>query len=216
MANPHLEGLDEFFDFEQLEHDNSNQNEIQSQELGFAASLSELDSAMDWQPTGLNGSYVFAPILSNLTYDPSMHMSSELDSLNPTFLHETLGNIILAPHNLALDSATQIYPPDHQFPEEASTFDLLPSAVSTGQQESLPTPLKRNPTGTRKPASATRKGASSRIPLEAKQMLEEEFTANPYPCSWEIDIIAHQANLDVKRVRNWFNNTRARKKGSGE
>jgi hypothetical protein len=45
-------------------------------------------------------------------------------------------------------------------------------------------------------------------------MLEEEFAANPYPCSWEIDIIAHQANLDVKRVRNWYNNTRARKKNT--
>jgi hypothetical protein len=30
-----------------------------------------------------------------------------------------------------------------------------------------------------------------------------------------MDIIAHQANLDVKKVRNWFNNTRARKKGGG-
>ena len=33
--------------------------------------------------------------------------------------------------------------------------------------------------------------------------------------SWELDIIAHQANLDVKKVRNWFNNNRARKKGEG-
>jgi hypothetical protein len=67
----------------------------------------------------------------------------------------------------------------------------------------------------RKPASAKRKGPHSRIPLEAKQILEDEFTANPYPCSWEMDIIAHQANLDVKKVRNWFNNTRARQKGGG-
>ncbi|USP78466.1 uncharacterized protein yc1106_05740 [Curvularia clavata] len=63
-----------------------------------------------------------------------------------------------------------------------------------------------------KPASAKRKGTQSRIPIEAKQILEEEFAANAYPCSWEMDIIAHQANLDVKKVRNWFNNTRARKK----
>jgi hypothetical protein len=67
-----------------------------------------------------------------------------------------------------------------------------------------------------KPASAKRKEPQSRIPLEAKQILEDEFTANPYPCSWEMDIIAHQANLDVKKVRNWFNNTRARQKGGGE
>lgn len=67
-----------------------------------------------------------------------------------------------------------------------------------------------------KPASAKRKGPQSRIPLEAKQILEDEFAGNPYPCSWELDIIAHQANLDVKKVRNWYNNTRARKKGEGK
>jgi hypothetical protein len=67
-----------------------------------------------------------------------------------------------------------------------------------------------------KPASAKRKGPQSRIPLEARQILEDEFTANPYPCSWEMDIIAHQANLEVKKVKNWFNNTRARKKVEGK
>jgi hypothetical protein len=67
-----------------------------------------------------------------------------------------------------------------------------------------------------KPASAKRKGPQCRIPLEARQILEDEFAANPYPCTWELDIIAHQANLDVKKVRNWFNNTRARKKCGGE
>ena len=67
-----------------------------------------------------------------------------------------------------------------------------------------------------KPASAKRKGPQSRIPLEARQILEDEFAANPYPCTWELDIIAHQANLDVKKVRNWFNNTRARKKCGGK
>ncbi|KAH8722495.1 hypothetical protein GQ44DRAFT_622712 [Phaeosphaeriaceae sp. PMI808] len=77
------------------------------------------------------------------------------------------------------------------------------------------TPLRQSSTASRKPASAKRKGPQSRIPLEAKQILEEEFSANPYPCSWEMDIIAHQANLEVKKVRIWFNNTRARKKGDG-
>jgi hypothetical protein len=70
--------------------------------------------------------------------------------------------------------------------------------------------------GTWKPASAKRKGPQSRIPLEARQILEDEFAANPYPCTWELDVIAHQANLDVKKVRNWFNNTRARKKCEGK
>ncbi|KAF1948985.1 hypothetical protein CC80DRAFT_430145 [Byssothecium circinans] len=113
--------------------------------------------------------------------------------------------------------AIGVAPGNQQLPLEVPTTNTQ-SAVSTAFAESskqpLPAQLKRSTTLDRKPASATRKGASSRIPLEARQMLEEEFVANPYPCSWEIDIIAHQANLDVKRVRNWFNNTRARKKGS--
>lgn len=68
----------------------------------------------------------------------------------------------------------------------------------------------------RKPASARHKGASNRLSPETKQILEEEFASNPYPCSWELDIIAHQVSLDAKRVRIWFNNARARKKPAGE
>ncbi|KAF2125734.1 hypothetical protein P153DRAFT_299106 [Dothidotthia symphoricarpi CBS 119687] len=75
---------------------------------------------------------------------------------------------------------------------------------------------RQTPTVSWKPASAKHKGPQNRIPLEAKQILEDEFAANPYPCSWEMDIIAHQANLEVKKVRNWFNNTRARKKGDSQ
>ncbi|KAF2628197.1 hypothetical protein BU25DRAFT_308729, partial [Macroventuria anomochaeta] len=73
-------------------------------------------------------------------------------------------------------------------------------------------PTRHTSSASWKPASAKRKGPQSRIPLESRQILEDEFATNPYPCSWEYDIIAHQANLGVKKVRNWFNNTRARKK----
>ena len=76
-------------------------------------------------------------------------------------------------------------------------------------------PDRQASTSSWKPASAKRKGPQNRIPLESRQILEDEFATNPYPCSWEMDIIAHQASLDVKRVRNWFNNTRARKKCEG-
>ncbi|KAF2729850.1 hypothetical protein EJ04DRAFT_527467 [Polyplosphaeria fusca] len=58
---------------------------------------------------------------------------------------------------------------------------------------------------------AKRRNQQSRLPPEARQILEEKFSLNPYPCSWELDIIAHQTKLDIKRVRTWFNNTRARK-----
>jgi hypothetical protein len=107
--------------------------------------------------------------------------------------------------------------------------DVLPNPMDIHQTPTLPQleqrndgPVTQSPLPTRqtstsswKPASAKRKGPQNRIPLESRQILEDEFAANPYPCSWEMDIIAHQASLDVKRVRNWFNNTRARKKCEG-
>jgi hypothetical protein len=115
--------------------------------------------------------------------------------------------------------------------ENVSVPGILPTSQLSGQEVTVPSlidegsprsknrptvPTRQASTASWKPASAKRKGPQSRIPLEARQILEDEFVANPYPCSWEIDIIAHQANLEVKKVRNWFNNTRARKKGEGK
>lgn len=102
---------------------------------------------------------------------------------------------------------------DHSKPGNHGSQASEPSAVPPRDRPAAP--LRQASIASWKPASAKRKGPQSRIPLEARQILEDEFTANPYPCSWEMDIIAHQANLDVKKVRNWFNNTRARKKGGG-
>lgn len=96
-----------------------------------------------------------------------------------------------------------------------SKSSLTPEAPAAQPRTRPAAPLRQTSSASWKPASAKRKGPQSRIPIEARQILEDEFAANPYPCSWEMDIIAHQANLDVKKVRNWFNNTRARKKGEG-
>lgn len=117
------------------------------------------------------------------------------------------GSLIDAPHSqlgLRLSVLDQSI-----IPTDASLeLEQLPvRSVASQQQPSI---------ATWKPASAKRKGPQCRISLEARQVLEDEFAANPYPCAWELDIIAHQANLDVKKVRNWFNNTRARKKCGGE
>lgn len=103
-------------------------------------------------------------------------------------------------------------PPSYNIYEVQHTTPQVPSAADNPRGH-----LVRQSSGSqRTPASAKRKGLNTRIPLEARQMLEEEFATNPYPCGWEIDIIAHQANIDAKRVRNWFNNARARKKAPGK
>ncbi|KAF2824783.1 hypothetical protein CC86DRAFT_295586 [Ophiobolus disseminans] len=101
--------------------------------------------------------------------------------------------------------------PAVELPRQEPTTSSLPKITASSRTQPA-APLRHASTASWKPASAKRKGPQSRIPLESRQILEDEFAANPYPCGWEMDIIAHQANLEVKKVRNWFNNTRARKK----
>lgn len=101
-------------------------------------------------------------------------------------------------------------------PLDKNAFDTSDVRATHPVPPKASPPTRRTSSASWKPASAKRKGPQSRIPLESRQILEDEFATNPYPCSWEYDIIAHQANLDVKKVRNWFNNTRARKKGEGK
>ncbi len=103
-----------------------------------------------------------------------------------------------------------------QLGESTPGNDSAPASDASATRTRPTAPRRQASVTSWKPASAKRKGPQSRIPFEARQILEDEFTANPYPCSWEMDIIAHQANLDVKKVRNWFNNTRARKKCEGK
>ncbi|KAF2260941.1 hypothetical protein CC78DRAFT_619894 [Lojkania enalia] len=56
-----------------------------------------------------------------------------------------------------------------------------------------------------------KRGAQPRITLEAKRVLEEHYARAPYPTSRELDAIAQQTNLELRRVRNWFNNARSRR-----
>lgn len=55
----------------------------------------------------------------------------------------------------------------------------------------------------------------SRIPPESRSILEEHFNNDPYPTGRDIDIIAQLSNLEKKRVKNWFNNTRSRRSVQG-
>lgn len=137
-------------------------------------------------------SSLHAPSPFTLTHKTDSHMAT------PSFGQP--GGMSPSPENATNPPRTQV-----------SNHTKVTPSVMVGT--SLPT--RHASSATWKPASAKHKGPQSRIPLEARQILEDEFATNPYPCSEAIDIIAHQANLDVKKVRNWFNNTRARKKGEG-
>lgn len=207
MAGEPLDSLDEFFDFAQLEkdngiHDASRQCGFPPEAMPLQDSTMEEITSMDWQPTIPDDTGVFAAP-SAFPYDTSGPLTSDPSHLEP--ISPFIQDIPVVPqgddHAKVPSYSWQQYP----MPQEGDVFMLRQETNELSRPQ-------RSATITRKPASAKRKGPSTRIPVEARQMLEEEFAANPYPCSWEIDIIAHQANLDVKRVRNWFNNTRARKK----
>lgn len=233
MADHAPEELDEFFDFTRLEAD-MNDELAQCQPPVFpsidatcSGSL-ETHAAMEWEPTISE-----APIVLDASYLEPFQLSSGCDISQPG-----TASIPTAPHWQQQspeqnESVIGMLPPvgiatvDEMETEMAASLDYVspnhviepPLAKHTTPRTPREKPRRlplRPEADNRKPASAKHKGPSSRIPLEARQMLEDEFLTNPYPCSWEIDIIAHQASLDAKRVRNWFNNARARKKVQSE
>jgi hypothetical protein len=203
-----MDSLDEFFDFTQLEEDNNVYgNPMQAEASALDLPMLGADHAMDWQPT-------IEPMMGDMR---PFTIPLEFPLTVPG---ETTQNPF---HAVPMPSLVQNVPMDPQLSAHAHSggssysWQLPPmlreeEVVPIGQELNRNVRPYRSNTVTRKPASAKRKGPSTRLPVEARQILEEEYSNNPYPCSWEIDIIAHQANLDVKRVRNWFNNTRARKK----
>jgi hypothetical protein len=219
MASDSIDTLDEFFDFAQLEHDNGMHGASVEHEFDirdFAA-----HDGMDWQPTGLvsdgscaglpSGVYTDNSLMPNLDLIPSNDHTGPATGI-PTEAYLALGDSESSPQPQGSS-----YYGSHS--TEPTTVDsTLPTIDHVDIRVDHPTPSSQpqRSASVHKPASATRKGPSARIPVEARQMLEEEFATNPYPCSWEMDIIAHQANLDVKRVRNWYNNTRARKKHTSQ
>ncbi|EUC32973.1 hypothetical protein COCCADRAFT_97268 [Bipolaris zeicola 26-R-13] len=233
MSGNALDKMDEFFDFAALEHDSAlhaAKPSHQDQNLPFqpAANVTTMDWAtvpiaatrsvdatqrwddpMDVAPQDPSISQAGQqwPLFSVPEWSPPVNVNPTLDSTltgdsvhgeNPGPAFASFLPSTSQPESASWDSrsAIQANPP----PEVA----VLPTSPTTS--------IQQTPNANRKPASAKRKGTQSRIPIEAKQILEDEFATNAYPCSWEMDIIAHQANLDVKKVRNWFNNTRARKK----
>jgi hypothetical protein len=217
--------LDEFFDFAQLEHDNGMHGCGVEHEFDIQVFDAPLPhDGMDWHPTGAAAAGNLAALRSGAYTDDALQPSSVLSSVD---VHPSTGSLACIPTGSYLHNESVVIPPRPQRSRhdisQSSTAIATSSTLSAISRDKLhvqssspSTQPQRSATVVHKPASAKRKGPSTRIPAEARQMLEEEFAANPYPCSWEIDIIAHQANLDVKRVRNWYNNTRARKKTTGQ
>jgi hypothetical protein len=234
--------LDEFFDFARLEADNERQSFGNGQIEGLpiqAATEAELDSAMDWQYSDLIAPTAsFALPLQDfpeqhdyMIQDQAWANSDISTNVDSGLQYAAVPSISIAsvfaeqPGLWPIASPPPIDSPVSPLPLVATNAEVPHIPVESYHVQPRPTPRpsprptpqglsRQRSTNQHLPASATRKGPSSRIPVEARQVLEDEFASNPYPCSWEIDIIAHQTNLEAKRVRNWFNNTRARKKTS--
>jgi hypothetical protein len=230
--------LDEFFDFDQLDRDHGADSVNLAEDCmpmdwtdNNPLSVSTLDSVLSdelqtpsapyqdlflehahW-PLVINsdqvlpGSETYVGPIPHLVCTPPL---SRIASTQPHVVND--GH----KHMSVFDPAPKSLPAGLEVP--CMEVTTLPGTgnVTVHPRAQLPSPLRQASSASWKPASAKRKGPQGRIPFESRQILEDEFATNAYPCSWEIDIIAHQANLDVKKVRNWFNNTRARKKNGGE
>jgi hypothetical protein len=236
MASCMTDDLGEFFDFDQLDRDHGagSLNHFEDHmAIGWAANdhLS-IPTQYSFQPHNNHDQAGFLhqsqwPLMEDPQH--TLYLNSVADNTYTTELSSTItpsisqlaythpaiasrddGVITTSSLMLGLSSAA-LKPP-----RLGTTASQVKGHVTAPSQTRSTVPLHQASVATWKPASAKRKGPQSRIPLEARQILEDEFVANPYPCSWEMDIIAHQANLDVKKVRNWFNNTRARNKGGGK
>ncbi|KAJ8112486.1 hypothetical protein OPT61_g5161 [Boeremia exigua] len=184
------------------------------------------EPCMEWPLTEtLNQSSVYndantAWPISNTFIEHSQRQCHELTPSLSLQAHDRLNTCTDQRPAIALPQADGVHDSSHDNPIHRSSDRLEAQVLGNNKPTPFTTakvalPTRRTPSANWKPASAKRKGPQSRLSLESRQILEDEFATNPYPCSWEYDIIAHQANLDVKKVRNWFNNTRARNKGEG-
>ncbi|PSN67752.1 hypothetical protein BS50DRAFT_522498 [Corynespora cassiicola Philippines] len=228
MAADHADAMDEFFDFARLELDGGLAPENASALPDDGIFVEEPDSTMDWQYSeaiGTNAVAALPPSFPKGPYNvyastsPTIHMQAPIPLMTAPYSSSgsldnssSANNVVQPPPDIAIERSNTM----RGLADPKRSSRERTSMLSPSRREFQPQAQTRlSASASHKPASAKRKGPSTRIPLEAKQMLEEEFATNPYPCNWELDIIAHQANLDVKRVRNWFNNTRARKKNAG-
>ena len=192
--------IDDFFDFAALGY--SDCTLVSPQQRRQPCLLPDELANMDWArsdpPTICPADLVLSDACLSLASVPtSEHRGFALSPSLSACIHDSIGATPdVDPDDLVNISASQS---DAITPVDDATIKCSDLAIA-GHLTAKP------------PASSKRIGTQSRIPIEARQILEDEFANNPYPCSWEMDIIAHQANLDIKKVRNWYNNTRARKK----
>jgi hypothetical protein len=75
-----------------------------------------------------------------------------------------------------------------------SDGSLAAAWVDGGSSYGEPTPYEYS----------SRRGHHSGIPPEAHRILEDAFTANPYPSSREISLIATRTQLKPETIRIWF------------
>jgi hypothetical protein len=231
MASDSLDNLEEFFDFARLHSDNEDVSHVECfeefSEQTFPAM--DLDSVMEWQPSTYDAHDANAALPASSMSEAIAYTATGAFDTELVLPLQGAEDFSRQPQLAVAQNggAYQWAPQDNTIRPELCRLPVLPAVIipdsrtvqyePTPQSQAQSVPQLRRPTlRGHKPASPRRKGPQSRIPLEARQILEDEFTTNPYPCNWEIDIIAHQVSLDVKQVRTWFNNTRARKKVAGK
>ncbi|ORX99488.1 hypothetical protein BCR34DRAFT_576568 [Clohesyomyces aquaticus] len=119
-------------------------------------------------------------------------------------------------------------PAEGPLPDDLSLGDFMPAHATTTQKDSMAVHLQSFPNA-RSPiapdianwednvGATTRKprGPQPRLPNSAKAIFEAYFANNPYPTRKEYELMAKEANVEIKRIRTWFSNARARRLDDG-
>ncbi|OCL04494.1 hypothetical protein AOQ84DRAFT_391515 [Glonium stellatum] len=116
-------------------------------------------------------------------------------------------------------------------PELSNQLFSMPSATIPSEQSPLNHSSRPNGrSSTRIPSRIIKQTVSSifqsitpkkksslyRISPEARVILEEQFQSSPYPCVEDVAQLAQLTSLKPSTIKNWFNNTRARKSFHGQ
>ncbi|KAF2260938.1 hypothetical protein CC78DRAFT_570927 [Lojkania enalia] len=217
--------LEDFFDFDQL--DVSSCNIVQQEHTSSSAfPFAHPDAPQDWRQDLASSGILAALPFSDLPNVDQHYPDQDFNGHMGQASVPEMPQFPLVGPDLSNDrEQTSTFPEARNF-GLVQSCDMTPISLALQpfqnvlaespapkNQERVPDPsADLVPVSRRiKPPSSKARGPQSRIPPESKEKLELEFASNPYPCHWEIDIIAHKTGLEAKRVRNWFNNTRARK-----
>ncbi|KAF2477114.1 uncharacterized protein BDR25DRAFT_339141 [Lindgomyces ingoldianus] len=219
--------LEEFFDFGEFEpFNNSDSTEGTTDPTPLQEAFPALGSAssIDWRDPSVDQHHLLATLPFHTVHEtPNTSVRSDLtpdpfSDLKVPFWHSAVSPNDDFAFDLNQSWHQGAIPYDTGDPSEMSISPQHLHSFIPSKTEILPSKTrglsstKSARTNSEQPMSRKRR-PRCRIPSGTKRALEFKFGYNPYPSTSEIEAIAKETQLEPKQVRNWYNNTRARKRG---